>query len=76
MTMLIDELKSLVDRFESNLHYYYKDSKNAYNEHSTRIEYIDPFLELLGWDVANRQGLAPQYRGCRDFFGVFLSPCC
>ena len=59
--MLIDELKALVDRFDSNLHYY-KDSRNAYNEHSTRIEYIDPLLELLGWDVANRQGLAPQYR--------------
>lgn len=59
--MLIDELKALVERFDNNLHYY-KDSRNAYNEHSTRIEYIDPLLELLGWDVANRRGLAPQYR--------------
>ena len=59
--MLIDDLKALVDRFENNLHYY-KDSRNSYNEHSTRIEYIDPLLEILGWDVANRQGLAPQYR--------------
>lgn len=40
-----------------------KIAKNAYNEHSCRIEYIDPFLQLLGWDVANSKGLAPQYRG-------------
>ncbi len=57
----IKELKDLVGRFEKNLHYY-KDTKNAYNEHSTRIEYIDPLLEILGWDVANRKGLPPQYR--------------
>jgi len=41
--MLIDDLKALVDRFDNNLHYY-KDSRNSYNEHSTRIEYIDPLL--------------------------------
>ena len=59
--MIINELENLVRRFERNLHYY-KDVKNAYNEHSTRIEYIDPLLELLGWDVANKKGLSPQYR--------------
>lgn len=57
----IDELQALVDRFATNLPYY-KDSKNAYNEHSCRIEYIDPLLVLLGWDVANTKGLPPQYR--------------
>ena len=59
--MAIKELKDLVERFGKSLPYY-KDSKNAYNEHSTRIEYIDPLLELLGWDVANKKGLSPQYR--------------
>ena len=57
----IDELQSLVNRFDASLTYY-KDHKNAYNEHSCRIEYIDPLLVLLGWDVANTKGLAPQYR--------------
>ena len=56
-----DELKGLIDRFSNNLDFY-KDNKNAYNEHSCRIEYIDPFLKILGWDVANESGLAPQYR--------------
>lgn len=57
----IDDLQALVDRFDANLQYY-KDNKNAYNEHSCRIEYIDPLLVLLNWDVANTKGLAPQYR--------------
>lgn len=60
MTNLFD-LQILVDRFHSNIEFY-KNPKNAYNEHSCRIEYIDPLLKLLGWDVANEKGLAPQYR--------------
>lgn len=51
----IDELQSLVNRFDVSLAYY-KDNKNAYNEHSCHIEYIDPLLGLLGWDVANKKG--------------------
>ncbi len=60
MTNLFD-LQILVDRFQANIEFY-KDTRNAYNEHSCRIEYIDPLLKLLGWDVANEKGLAPQYR--------------
>lgn len=55
------DLQILVDRFQANIEFY-KDTKNAYNEHSCRIEYVDRFLKLLGWDVANEKGLAPQYR--------------
>lgn len=58
---ITDKLKKLVDRFDQNLSYY-KSAQNAYNEHSCRIEYIDPLLEILGWDVANNRGMAPQYR--------------
>lgn len=54
-------LASLVERFMANLPFY-RDAHNAYNEHSTRIEYIDPLLRLLGWDVSNERGLPPQYR--------------
>ncbi|MDR1409126.1 MAG: Eco57I restriction-modification methylase domain-containing protein [Oscillospiraceae bacterium] len=61
--MMVDltQMKALTERFAANLSYY-KNSKNAYNEHSCRIEYIDPLLQLLGWDVANAKGLPPQYR--------------
>lgn len=57
----LTELQNLVERFQANIDFY-KDSRNAYNEHSCRIEYIDPLLKVLGWDVANEKGLAPQYR--------------
>lgn len=56
-----DRLRELVDRFNKNLDFY-KDKKNKYNEDSCRSEYIDKLLELLGWDVSNTQGLAPQFR--------------
>lgn len=59
--MEIAELRALVSRFDDNLSFY-KRPDNYYNEHSCRIEYIDPFLEMLGWDVANQKGLAPQFR--------------
>lgn len=55
------ELQKLVEHFDANIDFY-KDSKKAYNEHSCRIEFIDPFLKILGWDVANEKGTAPQYR--------------
>ena len=57
----IKELQTLIAKFEENLDYYH-DNKKHYNEHSCRIEYIDPFLKLLGWDVSNKKALAPQYR--------------
>ncbi len=33
-----------------------------YNEAQLRKQFLDPFFEALGWDMANSQGLAPQYR--------------
>lgn len=57
----VEKLSELVNRFQTNLAYY-KETRNNYNEHSCRIEYIDPLLKILGWDVANERGLAPQYR--------------
>ena len=57
----LNELKALADKFAVNLAFY-KNPKNAYNEHSCRNEYIDPLLQLLGWDVPNVKGLSPQYR--------------
>lgn len=56
-----DELKALTEKFEENIAYY-RDNRKHYNEHSCRIEYIDPLLKLLGWDVSNEKALAPQYR--------------
>ena len=55
----IDALKQLVKRFDENYKEYKRDT---YNEHSCHDEFINPFLEILDWDVTNSKGLAPQYR--------------
>lgn len=52
-------IADLAERFSKNLTVY----KNAgYNETQLRREFLDPFFEALGWDVANKQGLAEQYK--------------
>lgn len=43
MNKLLD-LQNLIDRFHENIEFY-KDKRNAYNEHSCRLEYIDPLLK-------------------------------
>jgi len=49
----------LVEQFRRNRDEY---RKHGLNETQLRREYLDPFFEALGWDVANRQGHAPAYR--------------
>ncbi|GEK33118.1 Eco57I restriction-modification methylase domain-containing protein [Kurthia sibirica] len=55
------ELEQLVRNFKKN-YLFMKDNKKKYNEHSTRVEYIDPFFQLLGWDVSNTNGKQPSLR--------------
>lgn len=57
----MNNLTRLIEKYEQSTEYY-KNSKNAYNEHSCRDEYINPLLEALGWDVYNEKGKLPQYR--------------
>lgn len=47
------EMSLLVERYEANRGSYLK-SSDAYNETDARAEYIDPFFEILGWDLQNR----------------------
>ncbi|MCK4353089.1 N-6 DNA methylase [candidate division WOR-3 bacterium] len=54
-----EQIKKLVERFEENISQY---KKADYDEANTRTDFIDPFFENLGWDVANKQGYAEQYR--------------
>ena len=58
---MIDDLNILVDNFERHKNFYSSNAEN-YNEHSTRVEYIDPLLKLLGWDVENINGVRPNRR--------------
>jgi len=52
-------LTRLVETFANNIEAY---KANGYNEAQLRREFIDPFFELLGWDVTNKQAWAPAYR--------------
>jgi len=53
------ELSELIDRFDRNKDAY---RSGQYNETQVRREFIDPFFELLGWDVNNKQGYAEAYK--------------
>lgn len=54
-----EQIARLIDRFHEHIDEY---KKGSYNEHQTRIDYIDPFFKALGWDMDNRQGYAEAYR--------------
>ncbi len=50
---------TLIDRFEQNRESY---KSQNYNETQVRREFLDPFFEALGWDIANKQGHAEAYK--------------
>jgi hypothetical protein len=52
-------LHELVERYDRDRTSY---RSGAYNEAQARVDVINPFLGLLGWDVDNRQGLPEAYR--------------
>ena len=53
------QIERLVEQFNRNIEAY----KNpGYNETQLRREFIDPFFEALGWDVANKKGYAEAYK--------------
>ncbi len=54
-----ERIKELIKTFDNNLESY---KKGNYNETQVRREFIDPFFEELGWDVANKHGYAEAYK--------------
>ncbi len=54
-----DVIHELVERFARDRADY---RAGKYNEARVRQEYLDPFFEALGWDVANRKGYAEAYK--------------
>jgi hypothetical protein len=52
-------IADLLERFQRNRDAY---RAPAYNETQLRREFLDPFFEALGWDVANKQGYAEAYK--------------
>lgn len=53
-------IKLLVSKYQKDESFYRDASK--YNENSCRLEFIDPFLELLGWDIRNKKAVTPTLR--------------
>src|SRR3989337_2564061 len=53
------KIGEMVERFQRNIDAY---KGGSYNETQVRREFVDPFFEALGWDVANRAGYAEQYK--------------
>ncbi|TAE66618.1 MAG: methyltransferase, partial [Bacteroidetes bacterium] len=51
-----EKIKELVEKFEEYISTY---KHTEYNETQTRIEFINPFWEALGWDIDNKQKKAP-----------------
>ncbi|HEY3396773.1 MAG TPA: N-6 DNA methylase [Armatimonadota bacterium] len=49
----------LVARFHDHADHY---RSASYNEADTRTEFIDQFFAALGWDIANKQGFAENYK--------------
>ncbi len=57
--MNILSIGELVERFDRNREAYLS---GQYNETQLRREFLDPFFEILGWDVNNRRGYAEPYK--------------
>ena len=53
------ELHDLVERFDRDRASY---RSGTYNEAQARVDFINPLLGLLGWDVENREGRPEAYR--------------
>ena len=49
------KIAQLVERFNEHIEEY---KRGTYNEHQTRVDYINPFFKALGWDIDNAQGFA------------------
>lgn len=55
----LNTIHALIQRFEAQRDAY---KAGRYNETQLRRDFLDPFFEAFGWDVANRRGYAERYR--------------
>jgi hypothetical protein len=65
-----DKLLNLIEVFDRNAEAY---RQGSINETETRVQFIDPMFELLGWDVRNTQGCSEAFK---DVGGVTLKEGC
>ncbi len=53
------DIENLIERFDRNRENYLS---GTYNEALLRQDFLNPFFETLGWDMANKAGYAEAYR--------------
>ena len=53
------EVQRLVERFGKQIGDY---KSGKYNETQLRLDYLDPFFNVLGWDVSNKSDKIEAYR--------------
>jgi len=54
-----DAVKRLVDHFDQNRKVFLSPD---YKEEQLRAEFLNPFFESLGWDIANKAGLTEVFK--------------
>ena len=54
-------MRDLVARYQQHRHEYISRG-SMYSETDIREDFINPFFELLGWDVRNERNLSRQFR--------------
>ena len=55
----LESLRRLVDTFKYNIETY---KSSRYDEENTKIDFIDKFFKILGWDVYNESGYSEDFR--------------
>ncbi len=51
------KLENLIEKYQNN-RAEIRNKANKYTEADARREYIDPFLEIFGWDIQNKNIIA------------------
>lgn len=52
-------IEKLVEKYTSDRDHYLS---SQYNETQLRADFLDPFFDLLGWDIQNRKGKSTNER--------------
>lgn len=48
-----NQIRSLVEKYRDNIQHH---RKSSYSEAQLRLDFIDPFFSILGWDINNSKG--------------------
>lgn len=67
--MDMERLKNLITAYQKHFWQY---SSKEYNETNVRNEFVNPFFEILGWDVLNKRNLPQHMREVRHEASVLV----